>query len=55
VALAGLFAASGVLHLIRPEIYAAIVPDPLPEPLAVVRLSGIAELICATGRITRRR
>jgi uncharacterized membrane protein len=53
VALAGLFAVSGVLHLVRPEIYAAIVPDPLPEPLAVVRISGLLELICAAGLLTR--
>jgi len=55
IALAGLFTLSGVLHLVRPEIYAAIVPHLLPEPLAIVRLSGVAELICAGGLVTGRR
>ena len=53
-ALAALFAASGTLHLLRPDVYSAIVPRALPEPDLVVRLSGIAELACAAGLVTRR-
>ena len=52
--LAGLFAASGILHLVRPAFYLGIMPDALPEPEALVRVSGIAELICAAGLATRR-
>jgi uncharacterized membrane protein len=54
-ALAALFAASGTLHLLRPEVYAAIVPRVLPDPDLIVRLSGLAELVCAAGLVTRRR
>ena len=53
-ALAALFAASGTLHLQRPDVYAAIVPRVLPDPYLVVRLSGVAELACAAGLATRR-
>jgi uncharacterized membrane protein len=52
--LAGLFTASGVLHLVRPAFYVGIVPDALPEPEAIVRLSGIVELVCAAGLVARR-
>src|ERR671917_4911 len=53
-ALAALLAASGTLHLLRPEVYAAIVPRVLPDPNLIVRLSGVAELVCAAGLATRR-
>jgi uncharacterized membrane protein len=52
--LACLFTASGILHLVRPAFYVAIVPDVLPEPETIVRLSGVAELVCAAGLATRR-
>jgi uncharacterized membrane protein len=54
-ALAGLFAVSGVLHLVRPGLYEALIPPFLPLPGAVVALSGIAELVCAAGLIRRDR
>jgi len=54
-ALAALFLVNGVVHLVRPEFYAPIVPHQLPEPLTIVRLSGIAELVCAAGLLTGRR
>ena len=47
--LAGLFGASGVLHFVRPDLYAPLVPRVLPEPHALVLLSGAAELLCAAG------
>lgn len=50
-ALAGLFAASGVLHFVKPRSYEAIVPRQLPARRALVYLSGAAELGCAVGLI----
>jgi len=53
--LAALFSLSGVVHFVRPEIFTPLIPSWLPEPTAVVYVSGAAELICAYGLITRRR
>lgn len=48
-ALAVLFAGSGVLHLIRPQIFTPLVPRALPGPTELVYASGVAELLCAGG------
>ena len=50
---AALFAGSGVLHLIRPDIFLPLVPRGLPAPDAIVAVSGLAELACAAGLATR--
>ena len=47
--LAVLFAASGVLHLVKPQIFETIVPRQLPERLGLVYVSGVAELACAAA------
>jgi len=47
--LAGLFAASGVLHLVRPQIFEMIVPRQPPERRGLVYVSGVAELACAAA------
>jgi uncharacterized membrane protein len=52
--LAALFAASGVLHLIRPDLFRPLLPRALPAPDAIVAISGLAELACAAGLVTRR-
>lgn len=39
-----LFAATGILHFASPEPYLAIMPPYLPWPLALVYLSGAAEV-----------
>lgn len=52
--LAALFLGSGILHLVRPQDYLPLVPRSLPEPDAIIALSGLAELICAAGLITGR-
>ncbi len=52
--LAAIFATSGILHFVRPETFAGIVPRFLPAPEAMVYLSGAAELICAAGLFSRR-
>jgi uncharacterized membrane protein len=54
-ALAALFGASGVLHLVRPDLYGALIPRVLPAPGAIIAVSGIAELVCAVGLVSGRR
>ncbi|MDQ6935507.1 MAG: hypothetical protein M3130_09500 [Actinomycetota bacterium] len=49
VALAGIFVTSGVLHLVKPEIYEPLMPATVPAHRAVIIGSGIAELGCAVG------
>ena len=49
LALAGVFAASGVLHLARPEVYEPLMPDLLPAHREIIFASGLAELACAAG------
>ena len=48
-ALAGIFAVSGTLHLVRPEVYEPIMPDVVPRQREVIYASGLAELLCAAG------
>lgn len=48
-ALAGLFAVSGVLHFVRPQVFESIVPKALPQRRALVYASGAAEIACAAG------
>lgn len=52
--LAAIFAGSGVLHLMRPDIFLPLVPRGLPGPDLLVAASGVAELICAAALVTRR-
>ncbi len=49
VGLAGIFATSGVLHLVRPEVYEPIMPAFVPRHRDVIHASGVAELVCAAG------
>lgn len=57
LALAGLFTASGLIHLVRPQFFESIMPRSIParHHRALVYLSGIAELACATGLARRTR
>jgi uncharacterized membrane protein len=52
---AGLFVASGTLHLVKPGAFDAFMPDWVPAPVAVNAAAGVAELACAYGLFTRRR
>lgn len=52
---AGLFTASGVLHVVRPEAFDAFLPDWTPAPVALNVAAGAVELVCAYGLVTRRR
>ena len=45
--LASLFTVSGVLHLVRPQVFEPIVPKRLPRRRELVHASGVAELACA--------
>lgn len=47
--LAVLLATSGVVHLVRPQVFEGIVPHALPNRRALVYVSGVAELLCAAG------
>ncbi len=47
--LSGLLTVTGTLHFVVPRTFAGIVPPQLPEPMALVYLSGAAELACAAG------
>lgn len=48
VFLSQLFAVSGVIHLVRPQVFEPMVPAPIPAREAVLA-SGVAELACAAG------
>ncbi|MEP6816474.1 MAG: DoxX family protein [Marmoricola sp.] len=48
-ALAGIFAVSGVIHLVRPEVYEPLMPSWVPRHREVILGSGVAELACAAG------
>ena len=43
--IAALFVAAGVLHFVKPRLFAAIVPPLLPAPMLLVYLSGAAEIV----------
>ena len=47
--LAAIFATSGVIHLVKPEVFEPIVPDVLPKKRELVYVSGVAELACAAA------
>ena len=48
VALAGMLAFTGTVHLVRPHVFDAALPDALPGTKRAWALgSGVAELVCA--------
>jgi uncharacterized membrane protein len=48
------YVVAGVLHFVAPKLYVQIVPPSLPRPLALVYLSGIAEILLGVGVLFRR-
>ena len=50
---AGVFLASGIVHLVRPQVYEPLVPRGLPARRAIIVGSGVAELVCAAGLLSR--
>ncbi len=51
----GAFLVSGVTHLVRPAVFEPLIPRALPGPRAIVYASGVAELVCAAGLLTKAR
>lgn len=49
IGLAAVFTTSGVMHLVRPQVFEPIVPRRLPRIRDIVYASGVAELACAAG------
>jgi uncharacterized membrane protein len=49
-----LYVVAGLLHFVVPALYARIVPPVLPAPLALVYLSGIAEVAVGIGVLVPR-
>ena len=47
--LVGVFAVSGTIHLVKPEVYEPIMPSWVPKHREVILASGIAELALAAG------
>ncbi len=48
--LAGLLLTSGVIHLVRPQVFEPIVPAPLRDhDRLLVQVSGVAEIACSAG------
>ncbi len=55
--LATAFAGSGVVHLVRPQAFALIMPRAIPEEhhTNLIYASGLVELVCAFGLVRRTR
>ena len=49
--LAGIFTTSGVVHLVKPEVFQPLMPSWLPRHREVILWSGVAELACAAGLV----
>lgn len=49
VLLAAVFVGAGVLHIVRPGVFQAIVPPSLPKPRLLVYVSGLAEIAGGLG------
>jgi uncharacterized membrane protein len=49
--MAGAFAASSIVHFVRPRAFESIMPRAIPvrHHRALIYLSGAAELVCAAG------
>ncbi|MXR50528.1 DoxX family membrane protein [Halovenus sp. WSH3] len=43
------YVVAGVLHFVNPDFYLQIMPPMLPAPLALVYLSGVAEIVVGVG------
>jgi uncharacterized membrane protein len=43
------FAASGTVHLVKPEVYLPLMPSWVPAHREVILASGVAEIACAAG------
>ena len=53
-ALALIFVAAGVWHFVHPATYLAIMPPQLPQPRALVAVSGVFEILGGLGLLPAR-
>ena len=53
--LEALFLLSGVLHLVKPEVFLWLMPPWLPQPILLILISGVFELACAVGLIAKQK
>lgn len=49
------FLASGILHLVNPSAFLFLLPEWTPEPILLVYLSGVAEILAAVGLLLRQK
>jgi uncharacterized membrane protein len=49
----GAFLVSGTVHLVKPELFAPLMPRWVPAHREVILASGVAELVCAAGLMLR--
>ena len=47
--LAVLFVLTGILHFVKPKLFTNIMPDYIPYHLAMVYISGVAEIVGGLG------
>lgn len=52
--LVGAFTVSGVVHLVKPEVFEPLMPEWVPAHREVIIGSGVAELACAAGLVVPR-
>lgn len=45
----GAFTVSGIVHLVKPEVFEPLMPRRLPAHREIILASGVAELACAAG------
>lgn len=45
ITIAPVFVVAGIVHLVRPGEFASVMPPAVPDPFAVILLTGIAELL----------
>jgi uncharacterized membrane protein len=57
MALAAILVGSGIVHLVRPQVFASIMPRAIPEKhhTNLIYASGVVELVCAAGLARRTR
>jgi uncharacterized membrane protein len=49
-----LYVVAGTMHFVVPQVYVQVVPPSLSRPLALVYLSGIAEIVLGLGVLVPR-
>ncbi|WKN41057.1 DoxX family protein [Tunicatimonas pelagia] len=48
-AMAGLYVVAGIFHFVKPNMYEAVIPPYLPNPRALVLISGFFEIAFGVG------